>query len=175
MENAEQKSDEMKAKEIREALERTRRENTERLRTQIERQQALIEALTRLRANDYVPWQSAGGPNECLHGRAKGIACPLCDRNTELDALGKKVVASEWETSAHALEMAVSHREWIRQRVEAWAVANLVSDKTVAAFRMMRGSPNWDAFTLEFGSAHEVVWRSAEALYEEGRKLGFLP
>lgn len=31
---------------------------------------------------EYVRWDGAGGPDECLHGRAAGIACPLCDRAT---------------------------------------------------------------------------------------------
>jgi hypothetical protein len=31
-------------------------------------------------AGAYIPWANAGGPDECAHGRAKGIACPECDR-----------------------------------------------------------------------------------------------
>jgi hypothetical protein len=27
---------------------------------------------------EFVPWQSAGGPNECPHGYAAGIPCPTC-------------------------------------------------------------------------------------------------
>jgi hypothetical protein len=26
----------------------------------------------------YIPWANAGGPNECKHGYAAGIACPEC-------------------------------------------------------------------------------------------------
>ena len=27
----------------------------------------------------YLPWADSGGPDECAHGRAAGIACPECD------------------------------------------------------------------------------------------------
>lgn len=35
--------------------------------------------LRRLLANLYLPWTNAGGPNECEHGYAAGIACRKCD------------------------------------------------------------------------------------------------
>ncbi len=38
-----------------------------------------VAALRRLRAGRYMPWESAGGPNECAHGVAAGIACLRCD------------------------------------------------------------------------------------------------
>lgn len=30
-------------------------------------------------SNGYLRWEYAGGPNECAHGYAEGIACPRCD------------------------------------------------------------------------------------------------
>src|SRR4051794_17715496 len=33
-------------------------------------------AARRLRANEYLDWKRAGGPNECAHGYAAGFACP---------------------------------------------------------------------------------------------------
>jgi hypothetical protein len=31
----------------------------------------------------YLDWASAGGPNECEHGYAKGIPCPRCDKDKQ--------------------------------------------------------------------------------------------
>lgn len=41
---------------------------------------AVQQAKNRIETNYvYIGWQSAGGPNECKHGYAKGIPCPRCD------------------------------------------------------------------------------------------------
>lgn len=37
------------------------------------------EAALRMVDNDYQPWDRSGGPNECVHGVAAGIACRSCD------------------------------------------------------------------------------------------------
>lgn len=46
---------------------------------EIERLTAERDAAIRLERGGYVHWSTAGGPNECAHGRAEGIACPECD------------------------------------------------------------------------------------------------
>ena len=32
----------------------------------------------------YLPWENAGGPNECRHGYAEGIDCPRCDEEDRI-------------------------------------------------------------------------------------------
>ncbi len=44
-----------------------------------------VKTLTRLMKNDYVDWVNAGGPNQCKHGFAAGIACRDCDLATVND------------------------------------------------------------------------------------------
>jgi len=46
-------------------------------------------ARARLQAGGYVPWDQAGGPEECAHGYAEGLACPECDRET-VRAMGSR-------------------------------------------------------------------------------------
>ena len=46
---------------------------------QVTQQAATIRTLTRLVKNEYISWHKAGGPNECTHGFAAGIACRQCD------------------------------------------------------------------------------------------------
>lgn len=42
----------------------------------------VIEAAKRLESWSYLPWDNAGGPLECSHGIAAGIACRSCDLDT---------------------------------------------------------------------------------------------
>ena len=48
------------------------------------------DALRRLRLATYVPWESAGGAEECAHGVARGIACLRCDRIMVKNAMVKE-------------------------------------------------------------------------------------
>jgi len=41
--------------------------------------QDVLDAALRLLAHDYPDWARSGGPNECQHGIAEGIACKRCD------------------------------------------------------------------------------------------------
>jgi len=41
---------------------------------------ALLAASERLRVGRYLDWGAAGGPDECQHGVAAGIACRACDQ-----------------------------------------------------------------------------------------------
>lgn len=46
--------------------------------------QKRIERLKRLAdSGSYVPWESAGGLNECKHGYSCVLSCPGCDREAE--------------------------------------------------------------------------------------------
>lgn len=48
----------------------------------LEGAETIIAAAVRLEANRYQRWQDSGGPDECPHGIADGIACPACDLRT---------------------------------------------------------------------------------------------
>lgn len=49
------------------------------LLAEVERLGGILDAYSRQRADNYIDWARAGGPNECVHGRAEGIHCPHCD------------------------------------------------------------------------------------------------
>jgi hypothetical protein len=145
-------------------------ETIERYKEIIARQQTLIEVLQRLRANDYYPWQNAAGPSECLHGRAKGIACPLCDRNTELDAMRPHLPVDH---SGDALELQGAkdayRNAWIRARVEAWVA------RSMEKLGDLKADPiNEDGSTTPLEAA-DIPWQIAARLYAKGREYGFLP
>jgi hypothetical protein len=53
-----------------------------RVREERDRAQEVIAAHERIDANKYMEWGYAGGPDQCSHGYAKGIACPQCDLET---------------------------------------------------------------------------------------------
>jgi len=42
----------------------------------------VVSASERLRSYKYLPWEQAGGPEECQHGVAAGIPCRNCDAQT---------------------------------------------------------------------------------------------
>ena len=42
--------------------------------------QGNLELSMRLYEGKYIDWDMAGGPNQCAHGYAEGIACKECDR-----------------------------------------------------------------------------------------------
>jgi hypothetical protein len=72
--------------------------------------------------------------------------------------------------SAQTREVAAYRAEWIRKRVEACADRGLENfDKWSGLHRKMN-EQGWSSTTL-----FETAWRAAEALYDEGRKMGFLP
>jgi len=52
----------------------------------------------------YIPWQNAGGPNECKHGYASGIPCPDCN-----PSLGWVIVGGESGPGARPM-----HPDWVR-------------------------------------------------------------
>jgi hypothetical protein len=44
----------------------------------------------------YLPWELAGGPNECAHGYAEGVPCPDCDRETGGERKGRCPFCRRW-------------------------------------------------------------------------------
>lgn len=60
------------------AYKRAKAENDERFMLERDEARNQLAAARRLLANDYVPWESAGGPNDCPHQRS--TPCPECDR-----------------------------------------------------------------------------------------------
>jgi hypothetical protein len=41
--------------------------------------EVILMAALRLLRNNYRPWETSGGPNQCVHGIMKIIACRVCD------------------------------------------------------------------------------------------------
>lgn len=39
----------------------------------------VVKAAYRLRFYAYIDWAKSGGLNQCGHGRAEGVHCPVCD------------------------------------------------------------------------------------------------
>jgi hypothetical protein len=59
--------------------EQNRLQDIDSLSEQVTQQAATIGLMDRLLKNKYMSWHLAGGPNECSHGFAEGIACRQCD------------------------------------------------------------------------------------------------
>ncbi len=57
--------------------------------------ESALEASERIRSFDYMPWLLAGGPEECEHKVAKGIACRKCDFETVRAALADHKAGGE--------------------------------------------------------------------------------
>ncbi len=89
-----------------ELLAHYQRVTAERDQLRVERDAAreALLASERLRANKYMEWGYAGGPNECEHGFAEGIDCPRCDEKVVWDYFGGKSVATPLGTPGSTKE-----------------------------------------------------------------------
>lgn len=52
----------------------------EKLEAKLTAAREALEAANRIIKGGYLMWGNVGGPDECAHGRASGIPCPLCDK-----------------------------------------------------------------------------------------------